>query len=39
MKTVCPQCKQKYEIDNAYNGFEIQCSYCETNFIVLEGIV
>jgi DNA-directed RNA polymerase subunit RPC12/RpoP len=34
MKTVCPQCKQKYEIDNAYNGFEIQCPYCETNFIV-----
>ncbi len=34
MKTVCPQCKQKYEIDDAYNGFEIKCLYCETDFIV-----
>ena len=34
MKTVCPRCKQKYAIDNAYNGFEIKCPNCDNDFIV-----
>jgi uncharacterized protein YbaR (Trm112 family) len=34
MKTVCPECRQKYEIDAEYNGYSIECPQCKNNFII-----
>lgn len=34
MKTKCPECKQKYELDKEYLGRQVTCLYCSNIFTV-----
>ena len=32
MRTSCPNCHQKYELDNEFSGSEVYCEKCGNNF-------
>ena len=34
MKTQCPSCGQKYDVEAGYVGQAVQCANCNANFIV-----
>ncbi|MBP5638607.1 MAG: zinc-ribbon domain-containing protein [Victivallales bacterium] len=34
MKTQCPSCGQKYDVEAGYVGQTVQCTNCNANFIV-----
>lgn len=34
MKTQCPHCKQRYEIEDNFSGASVECSTCGKSFIV-----
>lgn len=34
MKASCPQCGQHYEIDDEYNGFQVECLRCKAIFAI-----
>ena len=35
IKTECPTCKNIYEVDSQYEGFEVECEDCHTSFTVV----
>lgn len=35
MKTVCPFCKSKFEVDNSFENQEAKCPSCENDFIII----
>ena len=35
IKTECPTCKNIYEVDSQYEGFEVECEGCHTSFTVV----
>ena len=34
MKTQCSHCGQKFEVENSYNGAEIDCTTCGKKFVI-----
>lgn len=34
MKTQCPSCGQKYDVEAGYVGQTVQCTNCNANFVV-----
>lgn len=36
MKTKCPECRQKYELDGEYDGETVECLQCGEKFVVKE---
>ena len=34
MKTQCPSCGQKYDVEAGYVGQTVQCANCNANFVV-----
>ena len=35
IQTECPTCKNIYEVDSQYEGFEVECEGCHTSFTVV----
>ncbi len=34
MKTLCPFCKQKYDVEERFNGQVVECSKCKQEFLI-----
>lgn len=39
MITFCPKCYQKYEVDNSFDGQDVECGKCGFKFTVSEGVI